>query len=394
MPKKSVHVEQDGTADRAKLAVILQKALNSRQKDGSVVAVELGDEDDPSTITDWVSTGSTLLDLAISNRRKGGLPVGRIATINGLESTGKSLLCAHVIANTQKKGGQAVLIDPEYAAAPEFWTALGVNIKDLVYVPAPYLEALLQNIEDIVGECRKNAPDQLVTIITDSIASVPTKKEMECDYTDIGYNTDKSKLLSLALRRITGLIARQRILAVFTNQLRQNLKAMAFADPYVEPGGMGFQFASSTRIRLKAIGTIKNKDKEVIGRQVQAQVQKSRFGPSFRTAVFNVMFESGIQDLESWLDYMKDHGMISGNKAGYNMDCTKNKERMDVDGFVKAINNNPDFKEEVYNLICENYIMRYRDPNSKIATDTETVEEEEVGAKEKDKEPEVVEQEK
>lgn len=373
---KSKRVEQDDTAGRDKLATFLQKALNDRQKDGTKVAFFLDEKEDPSNITEWVSTGSTLLDLAICNRPNAGLPVGRISEFNGLESSGKSLLCAHIIAETQKKGGFAVMLDPEYAAAPDFWTALGVNVKNLVYIPSDHLEGMLQNLENTVGEVRKEYPDRLVTIITDSIASVPTKKELEGDYEVAGYGGDKSKILSLAMRKLTGLLARQRICAVFTNQLRQNMKAMAFGDQYTEPGGLAFRFAASVRIRMKNIGRITNPKKIVIGRTIQAQVTKTRFGPTFRTATFDIHYDSGIQDLQSWLDYMKDNGLVTGTKAGYTFKMCDN-QILKASEFVTACAEKPDFKETVYNAICEDYIMKYRPANSKIVEDVEHAEGEE-----------------
>jgi recombination protein RecA len=370
---KSTHVEQDETASRDKLATFLQKALNGRQKDGQKVAYFLDEKEDPSNVIDWVSTGCTMLDLAICNRPNAGLPAGRISEFNGLESSGKSLLCAHIIAETQKKGGFAVMLDPEYAAAPDFWTALGVSVKDLLYVPCSYLEEMLGHLEAIIGETRKENPDRLVTIITDSIASVPTKKELEADYDAAGYGTDKSKLLSLAMRKLNGLIARQRICAVFTNQLRQNLKAVSFGDPYLEPGGMAFRYAASVRVRTKNVGRVSNKEKEVIGRTIQTQVTKTRFGPSFRTASFDIHYDSGIQNLASWLDYMKDHGLITGTKAGYTFKMCDN-QILNANEFVRVANEQPEFKEKVYKSICDNYIMVYRPANSKIDESVEHLE--------------------
>ncbi len=373
---KSKRVEQDDTAGRDKLATFLQKALNDRQKDGTKVAFTLDEKEDPSHVSEWISTGSTLLDLAICNRKNAGLPVGRISEFNGLESSGKSLLCAHIIAETQKKGGFAVMLDPEYAAAPDFWTALGVNVKNLVYIPCDHLEMMLQQLENTIGEVRKEYPDRLVSIITDSIASVPTKKELEGDYEVAGYGGDKSKILSLAMRKLTGLLARQRICAVFTNQLRQNMKAMAFGDQYTEPGGLAFRFAASVRIRMKNIGRINNTKKQVIGRTIQAQVTKTRFGPTFRSATFDIHYDSGIQDLQSWLDYMKDNGLVTGTKAGYTFKMCDN-QILKASEFVTACAEKPEFKETVYSAICDDYIMKYRPANSKIVEDVEHAEGEE-----------------
>lgn len=381
MPKKSVHVEQEDTTGRDELATFLQKALNDRQKDGQKVAYFLDEKEDPSNITEWISTGCSLLDLAICNRPNSGLPVGRISEVNGLEASGKSLLCAHIIAETQKKDGFAMMLDPEVAAAPDFWTAIGVNVKNMVYAPCTHLEGMLSLLESTVGEIRKKYPDRLVTIITDSIASVPTKKELEGDYEVAGYGGDKSKLLSLGMRKLNGLIARQRICAVFTNQLRQNMKAMAFGDQYTEPGGLAFRFAASVRIRMKNIGRVTNKDKQVIGRTIQAQVVKTRFGPTFRTATFDIHYDSGIQNLASWLDYMKERGLVDKKGGKYEFKMGIN-EIMSAEDFVRVVHENPSFKEKVYNAICDDYIMKYRPANSQILESVEHLEGDETEPKE------------
>ena len=388
MPKKSVHVKQDDTKGRDELATYLQKALNDRQKDGTKVAYFLDEKEDPSNVAEWISTGNDLLNLAICNRKKSGLPVGRISEINGLESSGKSLLCAHIIAETQKQGGLAVMLDPELAAAPDFWEALGVDLKNLVYIPCYCLEDMLFNLETAVGEIRKEYSDRLVSIITDSIASVPTKKELEGDYNVADYGGDKSKILSLAMRKLNGIIAKQRICSVFTNQLRQNMKAMAFGDQYTEPGGLAFRFAASVRIRMKNIGRVTNKDKQVIGRTIQAQVTKTRFGPTFRTATFDIHYDSGIQNLASWLDYMKEHNLVTGTKAGYTFKMCDN-QILKADQFVELANTNPEFRDKVYNAIADNYIMTYKPSNSYISEDTDHLEGNEEDRTEKKEEPDL-----
>lgn len=369
MAKK--HIEQPRSDDRDELAVTLQKALNARQKDGQKVAYFLDEEDDPSSITDWVSTGSTVLDLAVSNRPYGGLPVGRIVEINGLESTGKSLIAAHICSETQKKGGVAVVIDSENSAAPLFWESLGVRLKDLVYLPQfECIEDMFGAMENIIGEVRKSSFDRLLTIIFDSVAGAPTRKELESDYGVDGYNTAKAIIVSKAMKKLTGLVGRQKILPVFTNQLRMNLNAMAFGDKYIVPGGKGLAYHSSVRIRLSNLGKIKNNDKVIIGNTIQAQVQKNRCGPPHRTATFDVHYDSGIQDLAGLLDFMKDNGLVSGTKAGYTFKSkTSGDVKFNADKFVDLWSSDAAFKKEIYETVCDKYIMKYRLPNTKIVED-------------------------
>jgi recombination protein RecA len=137
--KKKNQVTQD-TPQRDELVELLANELNKANKDGGKIAYFLDEQENPAEISDWISTGSSILDLAISNRPHGGLPVGKMVEFNGLEGTGKSLVSAHVVADTQRKGGVAVVIDTENAAAPEFWKSLGVDLSKLLYVQCETVE--------------------------------------------------------------------------------------------------------------------------------------------------------------------------------------------------------------------------------------------------------------
>ncbi len=364
-PKKentSKHVDIENKVDRDELADLLARELNKANKDGGKVAYFLDEKEDPSTVTDWVSTGSTMLDLAISNRPYGGLPVGRITTLTGLEGTGKSLVCAHLVANTQKKGGQAVYIDTEAAAAPEFWTALGVDLKKMLYIPQDTIEGSFQYVEDIIGLVRKSDSNRLCTIILDSIAGASTKMELEANYERKGFATGKSLIVSEAMRKLTNLLAKRRILLVLTNQLRQNLQAMAFGDKWVEPCGKATSFHSSIKVRFETIEKLKNSDKEIIGVHTRATVRKNRLGPPFKNAEFEVYFDSGIADYASWVETAKKKGIITGpsNSLAYN------NEKFNTQSFVKRLNEDNAFKDGLYNTICESVIMQYKTPNSTI----------------------------
>lgn len=372
IPKgKSKHVEVDANGDRDDLALSLSKALNKSRKDGAKVSYFLDEDDNPAMISEWVSTGSTLLDLAISNRPHGGLPVGRITEISGLEGTGKSLFCGQLIAETQKRGGLSVFFDSEFAVDRAYWTALGINIKNVPYVPFTTLEELFNSMETCIGEFRKANKNRLLTMFVDSVAQASTDGEMESEHGKDGYNTGKSIIISKAMRKITGLIAQQRILLVFTNQVRYNMNAGPFGEKWITPGGKAMSFACSVRLRTANLGKIKKGD-SVVGMECQAQVIKSRCGPNYRAAKFDVMYDSGIQDLASWVDFMKERGLVSGDGHGY---VFKRKDGTDIKfkaaQFPELVNNDPALKEEVYLAICDKYVMQYRDPNSKIEEDIE-----------------------
>ena len=367
--KSSKHVELDVNVERDDLALLLQKELNKSNKDGSKVSYFLDEDDNPSQVTEWVSTGSTLLDLAVSNRPHGGLPVGRMVELSGLEGTGKSLICAQLIAETQKRGGLAVFFDSEFSVDRNFWVALGVDLKNVNYVPFTTLEEFFNKFELCVGAFRKANKDRLLTIFVDSVTQASVEKEMESEHGVDGYNTGRAIVISKAMRKCTGLIARQRILPVFTNQVRYNMNAGLFGDKWIVPGGKALPFACSVRIRLANLGKLTKGD-DVVGMKAQAQVIKNRCGPNYRTAAFEIHYDSGIQDLASWLKFMKEHGIITGDGRGYEyMRPSGEKVEFNVPKFVELMNTNAELKEEVYQAICDKYIMQYRNPNSKIVED-------------------------
>lgn len=370
----SKHVESDANVERDELALLLQTELNRSNKDGSKVSYFLDEDDNPSLITEWVSTGSTTLDLAVSNRPHGGLPVGRMVELSGLEGTGKSLICAQLIAETQKRGGLAVFFDSEFSVDRNFWVALGVNIKNVNYVPFTTLEEFFTKFELCIGTFRKANKNRLLTIFTDSIAQASVENEMESEHGVSGYNTGKAIIISKAMRKCTGLIARQRILPVFTNQVRYNMNAGPHGEKWIVPGGKALSFACSVRIRLANLGKLKNsKTKEVIGMKAQAQVIKNRCGPNYRTAAFEIHYDSGIQDLKSWLDYMRLYGLIKGDARGYKYTRTSGDVlEFDIPKLVDLINTDPAIKEEMYQAICDKYIMQYRTSSSIIEDIEET----------------------
>jgi len=365
----SKHVEVDANVDRDEMAMLLQKELNKSNKDGTKVSYFLDEDDNPSQVTEWISTGSSLLDLAISNRPHGGLPVGRMIELSGLEGTGKSLICAQIIAETQRRGGLAVFFDSEFSVDRNFWVALGVDIKNVNYVPFTTLEEFFNKFELCVGTFRKKCPDRLLTIFVDSVTQASVEKEMESEHGVDGYNTGRAIVISKAMRKCTGLIARQRILPVFTNQVRYNMNAGPFGDKWIVPGGKALPFACSVRVRLANLGKLTKSD-DVIGMKAQAQVIKNRCGPNYRTAAFEIHYDSGIQDLASWLKFMKDYGIITGDGRGYEYKRPDGSAvEFNTAKFVELMNTDAALKEEIYQAICSKYIMQYRDPNSKIIED-------------------------
>lgn len=228
MAKEKVNKEID-------LAEVLAESLNKQSKD-KTVAFFLNSDNVPTNVAGWVSTGSAMLDVAISNRPHGGFPVGRIIEVTGLEQSGKSLLASHVLAHTQKQGGLAVYIDTETAVSQDFLTAIGVDVSKLLYISADSVEDIFQYIETIIEKVRASSKDKMVTILVDSLAAASTMGEIQADYSKDGYATEKAIILSKAMRKITNMIGREKITLIFTNQLRQKMNAMPFSDPWcVDP---------------------------------------------------------------------------------------------------------------------------------------------------------------
>jgi recombination protein RecA len=351
--------------DRDELASLIAESLNKMNKDSDQVAFFLdGRESTPTDFTDFVSTGATMLDVAISNRPNGGIAVGRITELTGLEGSGKSLIGAQLIANTQLRGGVGVLIDTETAVNAEFFKAVGIDMNKLVYVQLQTVEEIFDAITTIIESVRKDPKkrDKIVTIVVDSVAAASTKKEMEADFGKDGYATDKAIIISKAMRKITGLLGRERIALVFTNQLRQKMNAMAFSDPWTTSGGKAIAFHASTRLRLSLLGKISNSSGDVIGVKVKANVVKNRLGPPHRTAEFEIYFNRGIDDLGSWLKVMKENKMVKQAGAWYAyVDPVTGEETnfqsKDFQGFLDA---DPIRKQVLYSEICDSLIMKYQ----------------------------------
>jgi recombination protein RecA len=356
--KKDTNVAEETRKDE--LAVSIVDALNKSFKDGQVAYI-IGQEETPTDLIDFVSTGTSLLDLAISNRPHGGIACGRITELTGLEGSGKSLLAAHMMANVQKEGGVVVLIDTENAVNAEFFEAIGLNFGQMVYAQPDTVEDIFTMIETIITRVReKQGNEKKIIIVVDSVTAAPTEQESEADYSKDGYATGKAIIISKAMRKITQLIAKQKIALVFTNQLRQKMNAPAFSDPYTTSGGKALAFHASVRLRLAVTGKIKNKAGDVVGVTCKASVIKNRLGPPFRVAEFNIYFDRGIDDLESWLKFCKDKDIItsSGPNAVYTaMDGTEHK--IVQREWKLFLTNNPSIKDEIYSRMATALIMSY-----------------------------------
>ena len=366
---------------RDELASTLADNLNKRFKKHQAAYFLSGQSGAPTEVREFVSSGSSMLDLVISNGPNGGFPVGRITEITGLEASGKSLLAAHTLANTQKKGGVAVYIDTENAVSHEFLQAIGVDLQKMLYVPLDTIEDIFEAIEHIIESIRSSDKDRLVTIVVDSVAGSTTKVEAESDYDKDGWATSKAIIISKAMRKITNMIGRQKVTLIFTNQLRQKLGVM-FGDPWTTSGGKALAFHSSVRLRLKQMGQIKMKIDgvdQVIGIKCRAQVVKNRVGPPLRMINYDMYFDSGIDDFGGWLGTLKDYKIVTTAGAWSQMPRKDGSVwKFQGKDFVPKLMEDKELKQEVYDIISEKIIMTYK-KDAIIDQDSITVDDEVVG---------------
>ena len=365
---RKVKAEEQVVSKQDELANVLAESLNKKfKKDGKVAYFLDGSESTPTDLTEWISTGSSLLDLAISNRPNGGIPVGRITELTGLEASGKSLLAAHLLANTQEKDGLAVYIDTENAMNEDFLRAIGIDLEKMLYIQLEAIEDIFDVIENIITKVKESNKNKLVTIVVDSVAAATTKVEQAADYEKDGWATSKAIILSKAMRKITQMIGRERVALIFTNQLRVKL-GVSFGDIYTTSGGKAIGFHASCRLRLKAVGQIKakiNGFEQVIGIKTRAKIVKNRMGPPLREAEFHILFESGIDDYGSWLQVMKDYGLIAQGGSWYTYTDTETGEQIKFlsKDFVSKILNDPSRKQKIYDKICNELVMSYKVDN-------------------------------
>ena len=344
------------------LAKSLADSLNKKFKDTNKVAYFLdGSDTTPTDIKEFISTGSSTLDLAISNRPDGGIAVGRITEINGLESSGKSLLGAHILAETQKKDGIAVYIDTETSVSQQFMEVIGIDLNKMLYLHLETVEEIFEAIEEIVTQVRESDKDRCVTILVDSLAAASTKVEMEADYDKDGWATSKAIIISKAMRKITQMIGKHNVALVFTNQLRQKLGVM-FGDPWTTSGGKALPFHASTRIRLKNMGQIKDTAKNVLGMKCRAQIVKNRLGPPLRHADYDMYFDRGIDNYGGWLTVMKAHKLVKSGGAWYTLvDQNGDEHKFLSKDWEELITSNDELREYVYKLIGDKVILQYKE---------------------------------
>ncbi|MDX1626606.1 MAG: recombinase RecA [Wenzhouxiangellaceae bacterium] len=317
----------------------LSAALSQIEKQyGKGAIMRMGD-DTGSRDVPVVSTGSLALDVALG---VGGLPRGRVIEIYGPESSGKTTLTLHAVAEAQKAGGTAAFVDAEHALDPSYAEKLGVNVDDLLVSQPDTGEQALEITDMLV---RSGAVD---IVVVDSVAALTPKAEIEGEMGDSHVGL-QARLMSQALRKLTGNIKRTNCTVIFINQIRMKIGVM-FGSPETTTGGNALKFYSSVRLDIRRIGALKRGD-EVIGNETRVKVVKNKMAPPFRQAVFEILYGEGISREGELIELGVEHKIISKSGAWYSYgDDRIGQGRDNVRQFLK---DNPEMAEEIEKKLRE-----------------------------------------
>ncbi|AUN13500.1 recombinase A [[Clostridium] sordellii] len=337
----------------------LNSALSQIEKDfGKGSVMKLGEAN--SMAIDVIPTGSIGLDIAVGI---GGLPKGRIVEIYGPESSGKTTVTLHAVAEAQKQGGIAAFIDAEHALDPIYAKALGVDVDNLIVSQPDTGEQALEIAEALI---RSGAID---IIVIDSVAALVPKAEIEGDMGDSHVGL-QARLMSQALRKLTGSIKKSNCVAIFINQLREKVGVM-FGSPETTTGGRALKFYSSVRLDVRKIDTIKQGDK-VMGSRTRVKVVKNKVAPPFKQCEFDIMYGEGISKVGDLLDIATDVDIVKKSGAWYSYNETKlGQGRENV---KKFLSDNPDLIEEIEVLVRKYYKLdENREGSSENEESTENI---------------------
>ena len=329
--------KNDKTVDRAQS---LQNALQQIEKQfGKGAIMRFGDESIQHV--EAVSTGCLTLDIALGI---GGIPKGRIVEIYGPESSGKTTVALHCVAEVQKAGGTAAFVDAEHALDPSYAAKLGVQVENLYIAQPDNGEQALDIVEMLV---RSAAID---LIVVDSVAALTPQAEIDGDMGDSHVGL-QARLMSQALRKLTAVTSKSKCTIIFINQLREKVGVM-YGNPETTPGGKALKFYASVRIDIRKADALKDGG-DVVGNHVKAKMVKNKVAPPFKVAEFDIMYGSGISNVGCVLDLAVEKGIIQ--KGGSWFSYNDEKIGQGRDRVLEYLKNNPELFDEIYGKVREAY---------------------------------------
>ncbi|MFH1036990.1 MAG: recombinase RecA [Patescibacteria group bacterium] len=314
----------------------LQEAIDEikqRFGEGSIMKLK----EVQSTNVDVVPTGAVSIDLALG---VGGMPRGRVVEIYGPESSGKTTLALHVLAEAQKRGGVGAFVDAEHAMDPDYARKIGVNVDELLISQPDSGEQALQIVETLVSS------GEVDVIVVDSVAALVPQKEIEGEMGEFQIGL-QARLMSQALRKLSGIIAKTKTIVIFINQTRMKIGIM-FGNPETTPGGLALKFYASVRIDLRRTAQIKHGD-EIVGNRVKAKIVKNKVAAPFKTTEFDIYYNEGISYLSDLLNTGIKYGVVQ--KSGSWLQFEDTKLGQGIDGAKTFLKENPGIAEKIKKAI-------------------------------------------
>ena len=327
-------------ADKKRAIEIAMQQIDKQFGEGTIMFMGENTHMD----VEHISTGSLMLDLALGI---GGLPKGRIIEVYGAESSGKTTLCLHAVAEAQKAGGMAAFIDVEHALDPVYAKALGVDVDNLLVSQPDTGEQALEIIETLV---RSGAID---IVVLDSVAAMATKAEIDGDMGDAHVGV-QARLMSQAMRKLTAIIGKTNCVAIFINQIREKIGVL-YGNPETTPGGRALKFYASVRIDVRKGEPLKN-GTEIIGSRVKCKVVKNKVAPPFKTAEFDMIFGEGISKIGEIIDCAVEFNIITQSGSWLSHDDMKIGQGQDK--VKEALNENAQICDEIEKKVRDEFEKR------------------------------------